>query len=242
MPEGIDKVHRHLEEKAKAAVLLIRLDPDAHRRPKRELGAYEGIVAYSKICTHVGCPVGAVRAADPPPAVPVPPVDVRRDRRTARSSSARPSGRCPSCRSRSTRRDTWSRRATSTSPSARASGSVDEHRPTRATPPRLGRRTTSTSASGAGKARQGPRPQDLPRPLVVHARRDRALQLHHPAAHRHVPDVLLRAERRPRSIYNGSYAPLRRPDDVRGLRLDAATSRSTSAAACSCGRSTTGRR
>lgn len=57
MPEGIDTVSDPLEERAKAAVVAIRLDlsgvaPDA--RP----GSYEGIVAYSKICTHVGCPVG----------------------------------------------------------------------------------------------------------------------------------------------------------------------------------------
>ena len=42
-------------------------------------------------------------------------------------------------------------------------------------------------------------------------------------------------------VYDGSYIPLHGLDDVGGLRLDAATSASTSAAACSCGRSTTGR-
>jgi ubiquinol-cytochrome c reductase iron-sulfur subunit len=56
VPEGIDKVPDYLEQKAKAAVLLIRLDPsdlDPISRP----GSYNGIVAYSKICTHMGCPV-----------------------------------------------------------------------------------------------------------------------------------------------------------------------------------------
>jgi ubiquinol-cytochrome c reductase iron-sulfur subunit len=56
MPEGIDQVSDRLEERAKAAVLLIRLEPEllsAESLP----GAYSGIVAYSKICTHVGCPV-----------------------------------------------------------------------------------------------------------------------------------------------------------------------------------------
>ena len=43
-------------------------------------------------------------------------------------------------------------------------------------------------------------------------------------------------------VYDGSYVPLHGRADVRGVRLDAATSPSTSAAACSCGRSTTGRR
>jgi ubiquinol-cytochrome c reductase iron-sulfur subunit len=47
-----------LEEKAKAAVLLVRLDPsDLKISPERANWSYDGIVAYSKICTHVGCPV-----------------------------------------------------------------------------------------------------------------------------------------------------------------------------------------
>jgi quinol---cytochrome c reductase iron-sulfur subunit len=57
MPEGIDKFPDVLEERAKAAVLVMRLDPadlDAASQP----GSYDGIVAYSKICTHMGCPVG----------------------------------------------------------------------------------------------------------------------------------------------------------------------------------------
>jgi ubiquinol-cytochrome c reductase iron-sulfur subunit len=58
MPEGIDKVDDVLEEKAKAAVLLMRLNPE-DIKVKSELDkGYQGIVAYSKICTHVGCPVG----------------------------------------------------------------------------------------------------------------------------------------------------------------------------------------
>jgi ubiquinol-cytochrome c reductase iron-sulfur subunit len=58
MPEGIDKVPDILEQKAKAAVLLMRLNPsDIKVKEERDKG-YEGIVAYSKICTHVGCPVG----------------------------------------------------------------------------------------------------------------------------------------------------------------------------------------
>jgi ubiquinol-cytochrome c reductase iron-sulfur subunit len=58
MPEGIDKVPDELEQKAKAAVLLIRLNPSDIKVPKELANGYEGIVAYSKICTHVGCPVG----------------------------------------------------------------------------------------------------------------------------------------------------------------------------------------
>ena len=58
MPSSLtDDTPNKLEERAKAAVLVMRLDPgmiDEAATP----GSYEGIVAYSKICTHMGCPVG----------------------------------------------------------------------------------------------------------------------------------------------------------------------------------------
>lgn len=47
-----------LDEKAKAAVILVRLDPKDFVSTKARDWGYQGIVAYSKICTHVGCPVG----------------------------------------------------------------------------------------------------------------------------------------------------------------------------------------
>ena len=43
---------------AKAAVLLMRLDENIIESQKQRDWGYHGIVAYSKICTHVGCPVG----------------------------------------------------------------------------------------------------------------------------------------------------------------------------------------
>ena len=55
-----------------------------------------GIVAYSKVCTHAGCPVGLYRH-QPPAAVPVPPVDLRRARRCRPVFGPAPA-RCPSCR------------------------------------------------------------------------------------------------------------------------------------------------
>jgi ubiquinol-cytochrome c reductase iron-sulfur subunit len=58
MPEGLDKHGDILEEKAKSAVLLMRLDPSDLKVAKARDWGYQGIVAYSKICTHVGCPVG----------------------------------------------------------------------------------------------------------------------------------------------------------------------------------------
>jgi len=58
IPEGMLDAPDMLEQKAKAAVLLMRLKPeDLHVSPERVGWGYDGIVAYSKICTHVGCPV-----------------------------------------------------------------------------------------------------------------------------------------------------------------------------------------
>jgi ubiquinol-cytochrome c reductase iron-sulfur subunit len=58
IPEGMLDSEHMLEEKAKAAVLLMRLDPkDLNPAKGHENWGYDGIVAYSKICTHVGCPV-----------------------------------------------------------------------------------------------------------------------------------------------------------------------------------------
>jgi ubiquinol-cytochrome c reductase iron-sulfur subunit len=59
IPEGLNELEHHmLEEKAKAVVLLIRMDPrDLNIQPGREDWSFDGIIAYSKICTHVGCPV-----------------------------------------------------------------------------------------------------------------------------------------------------------------------------------------
>jgi ubiquinol-cytochrome c reductase iron-sulfur subunit len=48
----------YLEQKAKAIVLLMRLLPeDLHEAEDRKDWSYDGVVAYSKVCTHVGCPV-----------------------------------------------------------------------------------------------------------------------------------------------------------------------------------------
>ncbi|WP_425546292.1 Rieske 2Fe-2S domain-containing protein [Agrococcus versicolor] len=58
MPEGIDEAEHPLDEKALAAVLVMRLPADQlNEAPDRAGWSYDGIVAYSKICTHVGCPV-----------------------------------------------------------------------------------------------------------------------------------------------------------------------------------------
>jgi ubiquinol-cytochrome c reductase iron-sulfur subunit len=44
--------------KSKAAVVVVRMDPDENNpAPGRENWAVDGILCYSKICTHVGCPI-----------------------------------------------------------------------------------------------------------------------------------------------------------------------------------------
>jgi ubiquinol-cytochrome c reductase iron-sulfur subunit len=50
---------------ADSQTLLIGLGPGVYRRPPgREDWAPEGIIAYSKICTHVGCPVGLYQPSE----------------------------------------------------------------------------------------------------------------------------------------------------------------------------------
>lgn len=57
-PEGLEEHDEDFQtEIAKAALMIVRIQPD-NIKDKRELEwSHEGIVAYSKICTHVGCPI-----------------------------------------------------------------------------------------------------------------------------------------------------------------------------------------
>jgi ubiquinol-cytochrome c reductase iron-sulfur subunit len=57
-PAHIDEMEHPIDERAKATTLVIRLEPDEITDPKQKRWSVDGIVAYSKICTHVGCPVG----------------------------------------------------------------------------------------------------------------------------------------------------------------------------------------
>jgi len=44
--------------RAKAAVIVVRIKPSEIRtKPGRENWGIDGILCYSKICTHVGCPI-----------------------------------------------------------------------------------------------------------------------------------------------------------------------------------------
>ncbi|MER0445178.1 Rieske 2Fe-2S domain-containing protein [Streptomyces sp. Edi4] len=57
-PEGLEEDAEDFQTQiAKAALMLVRIKPE-DIKDKRELEwSHQGIVAYSKICTHVGCPI-----------------------------------------------------------------------------------------------------------------------------------------------------------------------------------------
>ncbi|MYS87092.1 ubiquinol-cytochrome c reductase iron-sulfur subunit [Embleya scabrispora] len=56
--EKVELSHGWLEKAGMSAVLVVRLEPEDIKSKKELAWGYEGIVAYSKICTHVGCPIG----------------------------------------------------------------------------------------------------------------------------------------------------------------------------------------
>ncbi|MFG1999889.1 Rieske 2Fe-2S domain-containing protein [Spirillospora sp. NPDC048911] len=57
LPEGVEKSHHALNEIAKSVTILINVPAEKFKPAKgRENWHVNGIVAYSKICTHVGCP------------------------------------------------------------------------------------------------------------------------------------------------------------------------------------------
>ncbi len=58
LPEHKGEHHRTLNEIAKDAVLLIRLRPEEFNLTEEQLSwTHEGIIAFSKICSHMGCAV-----------------------------------------------------------------------------------------------------------------------------------------------------------------------------------------
>ncbi|CAL9309992.1 cytochrome bc1 complex Rieske iron-sulfur subunit [Streptomyces sp. SudanB66_2053] len=57
-PEGLEEHdHEFQTEIAKAALMLVRIKPDDIKDKRSLEWSHEGILAYSKICTHVGCPI-----------------------------------------------------------------------------------------------------------------------------------------------------------------------------------------
>ena len=58
LPEFPAGKERHLDDVAKDAVLLIRLRPEEFNLDAERLSwTHEGIIAFSKICSHMGCAV-----------------------------------------------------------------------------------------------------------------------------------------------------------------------------------------
>lgn len=60
VPENLLEVEEHegnLNQRGKASIILVRIDPANIVSQQGEGWDYQGIVAYSKICTHVGCPI-----------------------------------------------------------------------------------------------------------------------------------------------------------------------------------------
>lgn len=60
MPENILEIQeeqQNLNERGKSAILLVRMRPEDIKSQQGPDWDYQGIVAYSKICTHVGCPI-----------------------------------------------------------------------------------------------------------------------------------------------------------------------------------------
>jgi len=62
-PADLDKIQEvegNLNARAKASIILVRMRPSdikSQQAPAGQTWDYEGILAFSKICTHVGCPI-----------------------------------------------------------------------------------------------------------------------------------------------------------------------------------------
>ena len=59
-PENLKDLHgtEFQAEKAKASIIIVRMDPNTIKIPdSRRDWQVGGILCYSKICTHVGCPI-----------------------------------------------------------------------------------------------------------------------------------------------------------------------------------------
>lgn len=53
----VQEAEGNLNARGKAAIILVRMDPEEIRSQQGEGWDFQGILAYSKICTHVGCPI-----------------------------------------------------------------------------------------------------------------------------------------------------------------------------------------
>ncbi len=59
LPEGIEEESAHFQDEAvKSAVILVGMEESIIKVDKERRWGIQGVIAYSAICTHVGCPVG----------------------------------------------------------------------------------------------------------------------------------------------------------------------------------------
>src|SRR6185503_10452469 len=141
-------------------------------------------------------------------------------RPAAPSPSGRPAATCRYCRSTSTRAATSARRGTSTGRSGRPGGASASGRRSRERSRRSPHAPRRPLARPAERERAAPA-QDaslpLPRPLVVPARRGRALRLHGPRRDRDLPDLLLRGLDEGGRLPRHLLPTAGRPEDERGL-------------------------
>ena len=87
-PEGHTKA-------ADSQTVLLRVDPAAFSPlPGRETWSPDGYFAYSKVCTHAGCPVALYQAEAQRAVLPLPPICIRRVRRCASCRRPRGPGLC----------------------------------------------------------------------------------------------------------------------------------------------------
>jgi ubiquinol-cytochrome c reductase iron-sulfur subunit len=58
-PQGLQESSEDFQQQiAKSVLMVVRLQPEDIKDKRERDWAHEGIVAFSRICTHVGCPVG----------------------------------------------------------------------------------------------------------------------------------------------------------------------------------------
>ena len=60
IPESLPEVEEregNLNARAKAGIILVRMDPSEIKSQQGDGWDYQGILAFSKICTHLGCPI-----------------------------------------------------------------------------------------------------------------------------------------------------------------------------------------
>jgi ubiquinol-cytochrome c reductase iron-sulfur subunit len=182
-------------------VILLRLSNSLQplTPPGRTSWGVEGYIAYSKLCTHLGCPVGLYQEQTQQLVCPCHQsiFNVLAGALPEFGPAPRPLPQLPI--------------TADASGHLRANGGFDQ-----AVGPGFFR-WLDDRLGGQGRPHHAR--QDLPRPLVVPARGDRPLLLRHPPGHRRLPVALLRPLVGHEVVYHGVYKPLDGKSHVGRLRL-----------------------